>query len=109
MKLVFAIVHNEDSHKVTKDLNENGFSVTKLSSTGGFLRSGNTTLLVGVEEENLDDVIGIIEKNSRSRTQLINYPIPAVGIEGMLVTNPVEVVVGGATIFVTNVERFEKV
>ena len=50
MKLVFAIVHDEDSNKVIKELNSKGFSVTKLCSSGGFLRAGNTTLLTGVEE-----------------------------------------------------------
>ena len=50
MKLVFAIVHDEDGPKVMEELNRNGFSVTKLCSTGGFLKAGNTTLLVGVDE-----------------------------------------------------------
>jgi uncharacterized protein YaaQ len=109
MKLVFAIVHDEDGPKVMEELNRNGFSVTKLCSTGGFLKAGNTTLLVGVEEEKLASVMEIIKRKSKSRKQVINSSITPNGMGGMFVPYPVEVVVGGATIFVLDVERFEKV
>lgn len=109
MKLIFAIVHDEDGPDVTDELNKAGYSVTKLCSTGGFLKAGNTTLLVGVEQQKLDDVIEIIKSKSKSRKQIINSSIPPNTIGGMFVPYPVEVVVGGATIFVMDVERFEKV
>lgn len=109
MKLIIAVVNDEDSHKVMSGLNKEGFSVTKLCSTGGFLRSGNTTLLTGVEENRVDDVIEIIKKKSKSRTQYIQPSIASESSNGVYYSTPVEVVVGGATIFVTNVERFEKV
>lgn len=109
MKLVFAIVHSEDGQKVMDELNKNGFSVTKLCSTGGFLKAGNTTLLVGVEEERLDEVMAIIEKKSKSRKQVVNSSVPNNGIGGIFMSYPVEVVMGGATVFVLDVERFEKV
>lgn len=109
MKLVFAIVHDEDGHKVMDELNKNGFSVTKLCSTGGFLRSGNTTLLAGVEEDRVDEVLGIIEKKSKARKQVLNSSMSPNGMGGMFMPYPVEVVVGGATVFVLDVERFEKV
>jgi uncharacterized protein YaaQ len=108
MKLVFAIVHDEDGPKVMEELNKNGFSVTKLCSTGGFLKAGNTTLLVGIEEDNLDTVIDVIKKKSKSRKQVINSSMTPNGMGGMFIPYPVEVVVGGATIFVIDVERFEK-
>ena len=108
MKLVFAIVHDEDGPKVMEELNRNGFSVTKLCSTGGFLKAGNTTLLVGVDEENLDAVIEVIRKKSKSRKQVINSNMTPNGMGGMFIPYPVEVVVGGATIFVLDVDRFEK-
>ncbi len=109
MKLVFAVVHDEDGHKVSDELNKNGFSVTKLCSTGGFLRAGNTTLLVGIEEDKLDSVIEIIKKKSKSRKQVINSSMTPNGMGGMFMPYPVEVVVGGATIFVIDVAKFEKV
>lgn len=109
MKLVFAVVHDEDGPKVMEELNRHGYGVTKLCSTGGFLKAGNTTLLVGVEEEHLDDVIEVIKKKSKSRKQVINSNVTPNGMGGMFIPYPVEVVVGGATIFVLDVERFEKV
>jgi len=108
VKLVFAIVHDEDGPKVMDELNKSGFSVTKLCSTGGFLKSGNTTLLVGVEEEKLEAVIEIIKRKSKSRKQVANTSVTPNGMGGMFIPYPVEVVVGGATIFVLDVERFEK-
>lgn len=108
MKLVFAIVHDDDGPKVMEGLNKEGFSVTKLCSTGGFLKAGNTTLLVGVDEEKLESVIGIIKKGSKSRKQVINSSVTPSSMGGMFIPYPVEVVVGGATIFVINVDRFEK-
>ena len=108
MKLIFAIVHDEDELEVMRTLNEGGFSVTKLCSTGGFLRAGNTTLLVGVEKEKLDQVIDIIKSKSKSRKKLINSStVPAVN-SAIIPGYPVEVKVGGATIFVVDVERHEK-
>jgi uncharacterized protein YaaQ len=108
MKLVLAIVHDEDGPKVMDELNKGGFSVTRLCSTGGFLKAGNTTLLVGIEEEKLAAVLDIIKKKSKSRKQVINSSMTPNGLGGMFIPYPVEVVVGGATIFVLNVESFEK-
>lgn len=108
MKLVLAIVHDEDGPKVADELNKSGFSVTKLCSTGGFLKAGNTTLLVGVTEEKVDTVIKIIKQKSRSRKQAINSNMTPNNMGGMFMPYPVEVVVGGATIFVLNVDKFEK-
>ena len=109
MKLVFAIVSNDDSNVVLRELNKAGFSATKMASTGGFLRAGNTTLLVGTEEENVQPVIDVIEKNSAKRKQLIFSPEPYVGGISGYTSFPAEIEVGGATIFVVDVERFEKV
>lgn len=109
MKLVYAIVHDEDGPKVMEELNKSGFSVTKLCSSGGFLKAGNTTLLVGIEEDSVETVIDVIKKKSKSRKQIINSSMTPNGMGGMFIPYPVEVVVGGATIFVLDVERFEKV
>lgn len=109
MKLVIAIVHDEDSHKVMDKLLENGFGVTKLATTGGFLKSGNTTLLIGVEKEKVDEVINIIKELCKSRTELTTTPTPNTWGIGGYMPLTVEVQVGGATIFVVDVDRFEKV
>ena len=108
MKLVFAIVHDEDETAVMRSLNEDGFIVTKLSSTGGFLRAGNSTLIVGVPAEKVDRVIEIIKMKSKSRKKLINSSITPAVNSAIAPGYPIEVTVGGATVFVIDIERFEK-
>ena len=105
MKLIYAIVRNIDSGYVTEALNKEGFYVTKLASTGGFLREGNTTLMIGTEEEQVDTVIDIVKKECGPRQQIISNPVGTAEYAAM---NTV-VNVGGATIFVTDVDRFEKI
>ena len=107
MKMILAIVSNDDSSNVSRQLTRERYSVTRLATTGGFLMSGNTTLLIGVEDEKVDNVIEIISSNSRKRTKMV--PSTASFSAGMYSGMPVQVTVGGATIFVMNVERFEKV
>lgn len=109
MKLIFAIVHDEDAFHIMDLLNEAGFSVTKLASTGGFLRSGNTTLIGGVEDEKVEEFVGIIEKTCKSRKQITSLNVGAMNLGESYVPLPIEVTVGGATIFVTNVEEFKKI
>lgn len=106
MKLIFAIVSNDDSAKVSSALTKAKYSVTKLATTGGFLLSGNTTFIIGTEDEKVSNVVEIIGQHSKKRTQMI--PSSASYGVGMYASYPVEVTVGGATIFVTNVEQFEK-
>ena len=106
MKLIFAIVSNDDSSKVSKELTKARFSVTKLATTGGFLMAGNTTFIIGTDDDKVDEVISIIGAHSKKRTQMV--PSSASYGVGMYTSFPVEVQVGGATIFVMNVERFEK-
>ncbi len=108
MKLIYAIISDEDNARLTAELNKNGFRVTKLNSTGGFLRSGNTTLMIVVEDDKLDKVFDIIREFSSSRKAAINTNVTPAAVGGAYVPYPVEVMVGGATVFVLNVERFEK-
>ncbi len=105
MKLVLAIVNKDDSSAVSTALTKEGFSVTKLATTGGFLMAGNTTFLVGVDDERVDQVLATIEKHSKKRTQMI--PSTSYGTSAYA-SFPVEVTVGGATVFVRNIERYEK-
>jgi uncharacterized protein YaaQ len=107
MKLVMAVVGKDDGANVTAALTKDGFSVTKLATTGGFLKAGNMTFIVGTDDDKVDQVIDIISKQSRRRTQLV--PNTTTMDMGMFSAYPVEVTVGGSTIFVLNVERFEKV
>lgn len=108
MKLIFAIVHDEDSPRLMAELNRAGYRVTKLNSSGGFLRSGNTTLMIVVDDDQLDEVLAIIRKYSSSRQAAINTNVTPSSMGGSYIPYPVEVMVGGATVFVLNVEHFEK-
>jgi uncharacterized protein YaaQ len=105
MKLLIIIVAKEDAQIVTSNLIKAQYFVTKLATTGGFLMSGNTTLLVGTEDEKVDQVIEIVGQFSKTRKKLVPNPIPNVGIQ---TANPIEVQVGGATIFVLDMEKYIK-
>ena len=107
MKMIMAVVSGDDSNAVSAALTKARFSVTTLATTGGFLMRGNTTFLIGVDEDKVSEVIDIIAKHSKKRKQMV----PSAGMVdvGMYSAFPVEVTVGGAIVFVMNVERFEKV
>ena len=108
MKLIIAIVQDEDAPRLVSSLMNEGFSVTKLATTGGFLRAGNTTLLLGVDDGKYDGAISVIEKVCKSRKQIATAPSTVAGSNNGYVPYPVEVMVGGATVFVMNVEQFIK-
>ena len=109
MKLIIAIIQDEDASRLINELMTEDYRVTKLATTGGFLRAGNTTLLVGVEDDKLDKAMEVIEKVCKSRKQIASTPSPISGTTGMYMPFPMEVTVGGATIFVLNVEQFTKI
>ena len=106
MKVIYAIISSDDSSSVSGALTQNGFFATKLASTGGFLMAGNTTFLICTDDENVDQVIRIIAEHSKKRKQMVSSSA-GYGM-GSYTPFPVEVTVGGATIIVTDVQRFEK-
>lgn len=110
MKLIIAIVQDEDASRLVNQLMKNGYGVTKLATTGGFLRAGNTTLLIGVDDEKLHAVMEIIEKVCKCRKQMTATPssVSAMGAMPGAASYPVEVTVGGATVFVLSVDQFIK-
>ena len=108
MKLIIAIVQDEDASRLISQLMNDGFGVTKLATTGGFLRAGNTTLLVGVDDDRFQAAMDVIEKVCKSRKQIAPSPASMVGMPGSYTPYPIEVVVGGATIFVLTVNQFIK-
>lgn len=107
MKLMFAVVNNDDSHSVASAITKSGFRATKLSSSGGFLKAGNTTFMIACEDDKVDEIIEVIRTHSRKRKQTITPDMTVGSAEG--VSFPVEVSVGGATIFITPIDRFERV
>lgn len=108
MKLIIAIVQDQDVPSLMDDLTESEFRITKLTSTGGFLKAGNTTLLIGVEDESVPVAIGIIEDNCKTReitTSLLTVSMPG----DTYIPYPLEVQVGGATLFILDVEQHVKI
>ncbi|MGI6575869.1 MAG: cyclic-di-AMP receptor [bacterium] len=108
MKLLVTVVQDQDAPLLLDALMQREYGVTKLASTGGFLRVGNTTLLVGIEDDQVDAVIAIINEICRSRTKTITPLPPFNGSVEAYISSPLEVNVGGATIFVLDVEQFIK-
>jgi uncharacterized protein YaaQ len=107
MKMVMAIVQDDDAEKVLDDLMAVGYKVTKIASTGGFLRRGNSVLLVGVDASLVDDVLDTLCQRCRAR----RWPVDAVAVSTLsqgTTAAPIEVPVGGATVFVWDVERYER-
>lgn len=108
MKLVLAIVQDEDANALSESLLAERFSLTRINTAGGFLREGNVSFLLGVDEERLGQLLSIIRRNCVTRTQYVN-PLPPIMEPGeFYMPHPVEVQVGGATVFVFEVERFEQ-
>jgi uncharacterized protein YaaQ len=108
MKLVIAVVQDKDRRKVTDALLEQGFKFTNIASTGGFLREGNVTFLIGVEEERVPAVMEVLSNSCKAREQFVNVFPPTIEPIGACIPSPVRVMVGGATVFVLSVEQFER-
>lgn len=108
MKLIVAIVNKDDTSHLTKDLIKHGFYITTLNTTGGFLRSENHTCLIGVEDDKVADVMDIIEHNCKMRKSIIPGTMADFYPMAGHITVPLEVAVGGATVFVLDVDQFKK-
>ncbi|MEK3623925.1 cyclic-di-AMP receptor [Lactobacillus crispatus] len=105
MKLVIAIVQKEDSNDLQRAFVQNDFRATKLATSGGFLNQGNTTFLVGCDDDKVDDVLKIIKEQSRAREEIATPHMVSTGYE---ITQPLKVTVGGATCFVVPVDEFKR-
>ncbi|MCL2513564.1 MAG: cyclic-di-AMP receptor [Oscillospiraceae bacterium] len=107
MKLILAIVNNDDSAAVSANLTNGGFFITKLSTTGGFLQTGNTTLLIGAEDDKVEEIKEIIRESSFTREKSVHTSASfgrGMGLSDISAKTPVR----GATVFVLNIESFEK-
>jgi uncharacterized protein YaaQ len=108
MKLIMSIVNSDDAGRLVNALTDAGYRATTISTTGGFLRQGNATIFVGTEDDRVSEVLRLIRENCHTRHQFIN-PLPPVMEPGeMYIPTPVDIEVGGATIFVLDVAQFER-
>lgn len=106
MKLIIAVVQDKDSNKLITSLSSKNFQTTKLATTGGFLKEGNTTLMVGCEDEHVDEALAIIKDNCSQREQMVAPISPMGGNADSYIPKPVKVEVGGATVFILPIESF---
>ena len=109
MKLVIAVVQGEDAQRTSEALTSAGFPSTRMTSSGGFLQQGNVTFLIGIEDSRVTEAVDVIRENCRERSRYLT-PMPPVPEPGeFFMPYPVEVQVGGATVFVVPVDSFEKI
>ncbi len=109
MKLIIAIVQDEDSKRLNQAFTKNGVRATRLTSSGGFMRAGNCTFMIGIEDSKVETVLDIIKEVSSTRVQSIMAP-PSYDFNFEMNLNyPIDVEVGGATVFVLDVEQFKKI
>lgn len=109
MKLLIAIVSTGDLDELLRRMAAKGYRATVVDQRGGFLRQGNVTLLVGVQEALIADLIRLIDDCCRTRTSFVNPAMPMVEPGEFYVSQPVETLEGGAIYFVLNIERYERI
>lgn len=108
MKMIFAVVSDEDGNVLADTLNRDGFGATKLCSSGGFLKSGNTTFIIGTDDDKVEQALGIIRDTCKCRRRMISPEKLPVSFGAFNMAMPVEINVGGATVFIINIEQFAK-
>ena len=108
MKLIMAVIQDKDSNRLANEFIDANIRATKLSSTGGFLKAGNSTFIIGVEDDRVQETLELIKKTCQSRSQYLSSTMSLdMSLDGQ-VPYPVEVEVGGATVFVVPVEGFHR-
>ncbi len=108
MKLCVAVIHNRDKGRIIDELVRTGYKFTIIGSTGGFLREGNTTFLIGTEDGEVETLREVIYSQCHARDQIVNVAPVETGPQGGFIPSPIKVPVGGAILFVLNVDEFHR-
>ncbi|MGQ9730631.1 MAG: cyclic-di-AMP receptor [Candidatus Zipacnadales bacterium] len=109
MKLIIAVVNRRDARALRDRLVQEGFRFTEISSTGGFLGLGNVTLLMGVEQAEVEPALQCIRDHCQSREEVVSLAVPDTRLYANPIGESMTVPIGGAQVFVLSVERFERV
>jgi uncharacterized protein YaaQ len=109
VKLVFAVVQTKDVEACADALAAAGFVCTRFATQGGFLDSSNCTLMIGVGDEQVDDVVDILRGHAKRRVEMLEAPAPGAGAPMPAIAPTVDIEVGGATVFVVPLDRLEKI
>jgi uncharacterized protein YaaQ len=105
MKLLIAVINSQDARRLHDALVENGFRFTEMASTGGFLRQGNVTLLIGVTDHQLESALGLVREHCATREQAVDVTPPYTRVYSHPIGEALTVPVGGAQVFILNVEQ----
>jgi uncharacterized protein YaaQ len=105
---MFAVVQTEDVEACADSLTAGGFVCTRFATQGGFLDSSNCTLMLGVDDVQVDEVLDILRRRAQRRVELLASSPPLAGPLTPLLTQSVDVEVGGATVFIMPLDRLEK-
>jgi len=108
MKLLICVVNKDDASALIDALTGDGYRATLIGTMGGFLRQGNATLLIGVDDQQMSDVLRTVKRNCRARTAYVNPIPPSMEPGAAYMSTPIEVQIGGAVVFVLDVQRFER-
>lgn len=108
MKMIVAVVHDHDAGALMDALRKAQVQATKMASTGGFLHEGNTTFMIGSDEEHVDKVLDLIKENCSSRKKTVAPMSPLANSLESYYSFPMEVEIGGATVFIMDIENFIK-
>ncbi len=110
MKLILAVVQAQDVEACSDALPSSGFVCPRLASQGGFLDSANCTLMIGVDDLQVDEVCAILARRAQRRVETVDSTLPFPGVPlAPVLTPPMDVEVGGATVFVVPLDRYEKI
>ena len=108
MKLILAVIQNEDEDALTEAMEQESMSVTRIGSSGGFLRASNVTLMTAVEDQQVERVMTLLSKHCKRRTKRVHPWVPSrEARERFLGAIPVQI--GGAAVFILSLERVEKI
>ena len=110
-KLIMAVMQKDDYENAVEELNRRSIFVTKLSSSGGFLKKENITILIGVPDDKLEDTLNVLKTSAgRRKTTVYTQAASAPGVfgSGVSTTIPVEMETGGVTVFIMNMQEFHK-
>ena len=110
MKLILAVVQSQDVKECADALTAGGFVCTRFNTQGGFLDTNNSTLMIGVDDVQVDEVFEILRRRAQRRVEMLDAapPIPGGTIVPVLAPT-MDVEIGGATVFVLPLDRFEKI
>ena len=105
MKLLIAIVNKRDIRHLSDALIDNDYRFTEIGSTGGFLRAGNVTLLIGVDDERVPPVLDLIQNHCHAREEAIEVAQIGTHLDALGLGEAVTTMVGGAQVFIVQAER----